>query len=366
MRNFFLFTALLLILLSPSVNSAPLTQSKERTLLLMHPTVSTVSGICWLIDNGIFPVKNVKLRGVCHSREASDYSASEEYIREHGLPVTIERISDSISPANLYGPNPCSTDFERLFGESIGVIFFGGPDIPPAIYGEKTSSLTVITDPWRHYFEASFLFHLLGGYQDPDYTPLLGKRPGYLVLGFCLGMQTLNIATGGSLVQDIPLEVYHIDNVEDILDLPSENLHRNYYGNLEDAEDLMWANIHPVIFSSDSRIIREGIIGPGERPGVVSSHHQAAEKVGKDLRVAARSADGKVIEALEHTKYPNVFAFQFHPEVPDIYNYDNSYRMKLTDEPESLRAMIERSGGYAFHIALWKNIAGILNTEDPR
>ncbi len=56
------------------------------------------------------------------------------------------------------------------------------------------------TDPGRHFFEVSFLFHLLGGSRNESFKPLLDENPGYMVTGFCLGMQSMNVATGGILI----------------------------------------------------------------------------------------------------------------------------------------------------------------------
>src|SRR5690606_40614006 len=69
--------------------------------------------------------------------------------------------------------------------------------IPPGVYGEE-NTLSVITDPQRHYFETTFLFQLLGGFWNEDFKPFLNEKPKYMVTGFCLGMQTMNVATGGT------------------------------------------------------------------------------------------------------------------------------------------------------------------------
>jgi hypothetical protein len=61
-------------------------------------------------------------------------------------------------------------------------------------------------------------------------------------------------------------------------------------------------------------------------------------------------------------RYPHVFGFQFHPEVPDIYNNYNSYQIHPGENPESLRKMIETGEGYEFHVALWKRFADILGS----
>jgi putative glutamine amidotransferase len=95
------------------------------------------------------------------------------------------------------------------------VIFFGGPDVPPSVYGEKTSLHTKITDPYRHYLEVTAVFQLLGGSQDEKYAPLLAERPDFAVLGICLGFQTMNIGTGGTLIQDIRQDLYGKTTFED-------------------------------------------------------------------------------------------------------------------------------------------------------
>lgn len=351
----------MLILCSIWVGAFPQNRSggeKKYTVLLVHPTVGTLSSIQRLIEYDVFSIENYQFKGVYHFKEAYDYTLSEKFIQDNSLSVELIELKDPISSETLFRKNNLSDDFEKLFNESAGVLFFGGPDIPPYVYGEKSSVLTVITDPYRHYFEASFLFHLLGGYQDESFAPLLEKKPDYLVTGFCLGMQTMNIACGGTLIQDIPQEVYGKNTVEDILMMPEEQQHRNYSSNLQDSVSLSWASIHPIKAVPGSWFILEKILSPGQFPAVVSSHHQGIEKTGKGLKVSATSADGLIAESIDHERYPNVYAFQFHPEIPEIYNYDNKWRIRPTDPPESLRSQMERKGGYEFHLSLWKKIAG--------
>ncbi|MCD6355005.1 MAG: gamma-glutamyl-gamma-aminobutyrate hydrolase family protein [Prolixibacteraceae bacterium] len=110
---------------------------------------------------------------------------------------------------------------------SYNVFFIGVPDIPPGVYGEENAH-SVVTDPGRHYFEATFLFHLLGSYRNEAYKAWLTEKPNCLVTGFCLGMQTMNVATGGTLIQDIPAELFGAKTPEAILKIGRANLHRNY------------------------------------------------------------------------------------------------------------------------------------------
>lgn len=363
MKKLYFLHFLFFFALSITLFSQDNTPSKGKsTLLLMNPTVNHISGITWLIENGIFPVKDLNLKGVYYAKESYDYSESEQYIKDNDLAIKLERIDEYLQPDKLFCKNSCSEAFEKLFNESSGVIFFGGPDIPPAIYFEKTSILTAITEPYRHYFEASFLFHLLGGLQDMNFIPLLEKNSKYLIVGFCLGMQTMNVATGGTMIQDIPLEVYKKKNVEDILSLPKDKQHRNYANDIQDSTDLFWGNIHPIKFITGSWPEKEGLAKQSQYPVVISSHHQAVEKTGRDIQIVATSMDNKIIEAVDHQKYPNVFGFQFHPEVTDIYNYKNSYQCNPESEKESLRLIIEKGNGYEFHLSLWRKFAEVLNT----
>ena len=366
-KQIFAFQFLLVILISTAFSQVDYSATAgKKTLLIMHPTVGTLSAITKLIDEGIFPVNDIQLKGVYHFRENNDYTESAKYIQEHNLSVILEEVDEKLDASILFRENPCSPVFEKLFNESSGVIFFGGPDIPPTVYGEKTSILTGIYDPYRHYFEASFLFHLLGGSQDKTYIPLLEKKPNYMITGFCLGMQTINVATGGTMIQDIPFEIYKKYNVEDILNLPEENQHRNYANDTEDSLSLFWGKIHPVKIMDNSWLVRDKLIIKGQNPAVVSSHHQALEKTGLNIRIVATSMDGKIIEAIDHLKYPHVFGFQFHPEVPDIYNYNNSYQCKPTEHGSSLRVMIEKGKGYEFHLSLLKKFAEILNYSSDK
>jgi putative glutamine amidotransferase len=136
-----------------------------------------------------------------------------------------------------------------MFDHSSGIFFFGGPDIQPAMYGEP-NTLSVVTDPKRHNFEATFLFHLLGRIPERTFYSISGiGYPDYLVTGFCLGLQTMNVATGGTLIQDIPAELYGATTPEATLETGNENLHRNYWQEITDDPQLMGINFHSVRFT---------------------------------------------------------------------------------------------------------------------
>ena len=151
-----------------------------------------------------------------------------------------------------------------------GLLMPGGADIPPSEYGEPAHETVNELDEDRFLFERA----LCKAWIEETDKPLLG---------ICLGSQWINVASGGSLVQDIPTTfgVNHRGVTHDV--------------QLEEQTRLR-------------EILGESMVE------VNSSHHQAVKDLGKNLRVAANSPDG-VIEATETTD-PDRFLIgvQWHPE----------------------------------------------------
>lgn len=151
-----------------------------------------------------------------------------------------------------------------------GLLMPGGPDIPPSEWGEQQHPTTKLLDEDRYQFEKAIITAWINKTNKP-------------LLGICLGSQWVNVAHGGSLIQDIPSEFGgHPKNVS-----------------------------HMVKLESDSQLYK--IFGETEFE-VNSLHHQAVRDVGEGLRVVATSPDG-IIEATETTS-PNRFLIgvQWHPE----------------------------------------------------
>ncbi len=338
--------------------------SLDKTLLLAHPSESNIKIIHTLHHQGLMDLSEFNLIGIHHGQEIYDYEKSQSIIDTiSSLSFHLVEINDSLFADSLYCKNRLSHHFKDLFDNSIGIIFFGGPDIPPAIYKEETHSRTVITDPYRHYFEASFIFHLIGGYQDNSFIPLIESNPDYLVNGICLGMQTMNIASGGTLIQDIPLEIYNSEEVKGLQHLEQEEVHRNYhrFSSPEYKNQLSGSSFHSIRFKDfffpdllemDSNLT----------PSVNSYHHQAVEKLGKGFRVCAVSNDNKVIEAMFHCSYPNVFAVQFHPERTGYYLEEDKYQFEPNGKRKYLSEWIDEES-MDFHIRYWKAIDKILNEK---
>ncbi len=151
-----------------------------------------------------------------------------------------------------------------------GLLMPGGADIPPSEYGEEPHETVELLDDDRFQFEKVLIREWIEKTDKP-------------LLGICLGSQWINVATGGTLIQDIPSE-------RDV--------------NHRDTE-------HPVTLEPGSRLAR--ILG-SEEVTVNSFHHQAADDIGKGLRAVARSPEG-IVEATETTD-PDRFLIgvQWHPE----------------------------------------------------
>jgi putative glutamine amidotransferase len=336
-------------------------KESKKYVILTNPTVGNIQTIQYLVANKLLDVNlhKVKFVGLYLNGQAYDFSKSAEFIKEKNLKnFYLHEVNGELNEKNLFQENDCTDDLKSIFDHSIGVFFFGGPDIPPGIYGEE-NTLSVVTDPNRHYFETTFLFHLLGGFQDESYLPWLEEKPHYLVTGFCLGMQTMNVATGGTLIQDIPAEIYNAREPKEILEIGRNNLHRNYWQEIVEDSLLMGINLHKIQFSKNpffGKIIK---MGKGWQPRVCSSHHQAVDKIGKGFEITAYSMDGKVVEGFVHSKYPDVFAVQFHPEVPALY--EDMYKRKFhpDDQPMTYNDIIG-SSSVKFHKLYWKHISKII------
>ena len=205
-------------------------------------------------------------------------------------------------------------------------------------------------------FELSFYYHLLGGNQNPSFKNLLEERPNFPVLGICLGMQTMNVATGGDMYQDIPSDVYGLNYVEDVISLGMDQMHRNYNKHLYPEDDINNHSFHHVKITD--RTLRNKLkLKDGFNPITASSHHQAVKALGKNMVVAGTSIDGKVVEAMVHKKYVNVLGTQFHPEFVYLHDPNSTKRKFHPDENEMLSEyeVLVKNDSYQFHLDFWEN-----------
>lgn len=336
-------------------DTAPVKHEGVR-LTVFYPSVGTIRNLTALRRTGALDVPGLVVIGVHHAREATDYEDARAYVRENGIDwFRFHTVSSDIPGNALFKTNPCTPEYARIFQASDGIIFFGGPDIPPPVFGEKTSQLTVIEDPIRHYFELSAIFHLLGGSQDPAFKGLLEDRSDFPVLGICLGCQSLNVGTGGTLVQDIWDEVYGERNVEDILALDPQQWHNNPYIKLYPQDGLINYNFHRIRLDEKGMFCTVLGFKGSDGPRVLSSHHQALEKLGRGLRPIASSMDGRIVEAVEHERFPNVLGVQFHPEHRMLWEGEPVHRQAPGDAPFSFKGLLEGTPpSYEFNRGVWR------------
>jgi len=356
----FLTVWFILIFILTSCTGHVTDQLKDRiTIGIINPNVYALESFASLIENNILNIPDISLMAVCYDQAERDTLALQKYIQNQKHPLfKLKVLSGTLTQANIYQSNDLSNQFKEVFAMTDGLFFLGGADIPPEVYQEKTSLLSSITTPKRHLFELSFLFHLLGGYQDSSQVPLLAQNPSYKVIGFCLGMQTLNVATGGSMIQDIPSEVYGLAYVEDILVLETNQIHRNYWQDLQPQDEMIWSNFHQIRAVKAHPFFDSDLFGAEELPCVYSSHHQAVEKPGKNLEVLATSLDGKIVEIIAHKIYRNVFGVQFHPEVAALYQ-KNGKKMKWTPDdpnPRTYYDFLTEKHSLEFHKKFWQKI----------
>ncbi len=341
-----------------------LSSTGQDTVLLFHPTAYNLEVIQKLVDEELFPLDGYHVLGIFHPGESYDYSKAQDYIEQHkNSPFSLQEVKGELGPANIYRENPASEQFMKLFESSKGALFMGGPDIPPVVYGEEVHLLTSVTDPFRHYLELSYLFHLLGGSQNTSWTPYLEENPDYVVNGICLGMQTMNVATGGTMVQDIPTELYGIWNAEEILSLPPDQMHRNYMNYLNTGcDDPTSYHFHHISLKADMVLSRGLGFNSDTNPLVLSAHHQALDKLGQGWEVTATSMDGKIVEGIQHKRYPNVLGIQFHPEKPGLFDPTIQHPASCSSTINFKEAIAD-SDSYTFHVAFWNYLGKLLQTN---
>ena len=343
---------------------APRPAQDGPRLVVFNPTVYNIRCLAALRDRGLLDVPGLTVVGVYHVTQKEDFGAARTFAGEHGYGwMKFHAVAAPLAEAELFRRNACTPEFEAVAGKSDGAVFFGGPDIPAAIFHQKTNFLSEVDDPHRNRLELSAIFHLLGGSQDPRAVPLLAARPGFAVLGICLGFQSLNVGTGGELVQDIWTGVYGAASLEDAVALGPEQWHNNPYKRLLPQEKLMSYNFHTLQFRT-GRFLAEAGFGAGDHPRVLSSHHQAVTKVAEGWTVLAESRDGRIVEAMEHKRFPNVLGVQFHPEHHLLWDPEPRFRQRPEDVPTSYNAILAGTPrSLEFNKAVWGWLGGKLRAS---
>ncbi len=196
----------------------------------------------------------------------ADLSETDDYLRSltaAGVPREAIEVATPLAPARR--------PFDAL-------LLGGGGDVDPSRYGRRpigNGSLEI--DEGRDELDFALFDR--------------ARRSGAPVLGICRGLQVINVALGGTLVQDIPSE------------RPSEVTHQR-------AREEKTRRDHSVTVAPGTLL---SSIARGHELAVNSRHHQAIERVGAGLRVSGLAPDG-VPEAVELPGEQWILAVQWHPE----------------------------------------------------
>jgi putative glutamine amidotransferase len=155
-----------------------------------------------------------------------------------------------------------------------GLVFTGGHDLDPALYDEQPHDQTDEPDPRRDRFELTLMRAAI----DADLPFLAISR----------GLHLLNVARGGTLIQDLPGKLGHDGHRPDPVKLSA----------------------HPVQVSAESRLGR--LIGTTISP--LSGHHQGLNRVGGGLLEVGWATQDQLVEAVELTGHRFAVGVQWHPQ----------------------------------------------------
>ena len=321
-------------------------------IIFLHPTVHNIETFIFLKDKGLIDIDSVQFVGVYYDKEHYNYQQSIDFLNDTSLTyISLQKVSGNINQSDIFKKNNLTHSFDSLFSVTSGIVFMGGDDISPSVYDSKMKLLTDVNDPYRHFFEISFMYHLIGN-NNMAFTPLLEKNHNYVVWSICLGMQTMNIAMGGDLYQDIPSEIYGFKYVEDVIAKP-KLMHKNYFKNLMYNDSLLGAVMHNIKATKHKNKIFS-ILNSNSTPNVLSWHHQAIKTLGDNLDVIFTSTDGRVAEGISHNDYPNVYGFQFHPEYIKLYDKNILFKEFPNSKAKSLEEILIERNSLQFHKDLWK------------
>ncbi len=201
---------------------------------------------------------------------------SEPAMRELALGRTYPAALERAGAVPVIVPPMRPERIDALLAGLSGLVLTGGPDLHPRAYGAAPHPALGPTVEEIDVFELALI--------------RAADRRRLPVLAICRGMQALNVARGGTLVQDLPSE------------LSGEVAHRQ--------TEPGWVATHPVRLAPGSRLA--GLLGAAEAQ-VNSFHHQALRDLGEGLHAVAWAPDG-VVEAVEGDGERFVVGVQWHAE----------------------------------------------------
>ena len=193
------------------------------------------------------------------------------------------RVDDYVESVKRAGGEPVvldpADDPARSLDRLDGLVLSGGLDVDPALYGEAPHAATEV-DAVRDRFEIPL-----------SREAVARDLP---VFAICRGVQVLNVAAGGTLVQDIPTAI--TTDLPHAIDVPKDHI------------------AHPVRVTPGTRLATSlGTSQSLDTCPVNSRHHQAVGQVAPSFVVSAVSEDG-VVEAIERPASTFCVGVQWHPE----------------------------------------------------
>ena len=165
-----------------------------------------------------------------------------------------------------------------------GLMLTGGDDVAAARYGEKPHPTLVEAEAGRDEFELALIKN--------------ARAHNLPILAICRGIQVLNVACGGTLVQDIPSEVSGA--LPHSLDPPAHQPYDLAHEIWIDEDSLLWTLMRERLSDIDACEVN-------------SRHHQAVKRVADGFKVSATAPDG-IIEAIEDPAAAFCMGVQWHPE----------------------------------------------------
>jgi putative glutamine amidotransferase len=176
-----------------------------------------------------------------------------------------------------------AADAEQAIAGIDGLMLTGGDDVEPSRYGEAAHETVTEAEAGRDEFEIALV--------------AAARARNLPILAICRGIQVLNVACGGTLVQDIPSQV--TGALPHSLPVPQ---HQPY-----DLAHEIWVDKDSLL----ARLMRERLVD--EALEVNSRHHQAVKDVANGFVATATAPDG-VIEAIEDPAARFCLGVQWHPE----------------------------------------------------
>jgi putative glutamine amidotransferase len=226
----------------------------------MKPLIGITSGH---VQNSHHP------KGPCTYAQSHTYA--DAVSQEGGIPVILP-ITHNLD------------EVKDIFGRLDGILFAGGNDVAPGLYGAETTYAHDV-DVERDTHEVNLMK-----------LALESHKP---ILAICRGMQLLNVVRGGTLYQDIVNEI------------PGA---KNHDGYIKDEPNHVVHDLKIISGTVLSKILKHNHIHAN------SFHHQSVRDIAEGMTINAQAEDG-IIEGMEDMRQGYIMAVQPHPESLAIHNY---------------------------------------------